>query len=174
MSPQRKIFTLAMFISLFLCADFIPVFQWNMSFTVMLKIDKVYAQNKTDLTHPPQPYHYKLELTNSTLILKPKPKERHPFPRVKSSKSKGKCWHFLCVCVTSHKKPFAPVVVSITIRAYQKKMAIRSRGKSRQIAEKFGKFRFFKNGDHFFKKSRRIASQRAIQKTMAIILEVKL
>ena len=56
----------------------------------------------------PGPYHYKLELTNSTLILKPKPKQRHPFPRVKSSKSKGKCWHFLCVCVTSHKKPFAP------------------------------------------------------------------
>ena len=72
----------------------------------------------------------------------------------------------------------------ISNRAYQKKMAIRSqgksrqiaanRGKSRQIAAKFGKFRFKKNGDHFFKKSRRIASQRAIQKKMAIILEVKL
>ena len=49
-----------------------------------------------------------------------------------------------------------------------------NRGKSRQIAAKFGKFRFKKNGDHFFKKSRRIASQRAIQKKMAIILEVKL
>ena len=57
--------------------------------------------------------------------------------------------------------------------AFQKKMAIRSRGKSRQIAAKFGKFRFKKNGDHFFKKSRPIASQRAFQKTMAITLEVK-
>ena len=64
-----------------------------------------------------------------------------------------------------------------TYRAYQRKMAIRSRGKSRgksrQIAAKFGKFRFKKNGDHFFKKSRPIASQRAFQKTMAITLEVK-
>ena len=48
-----------------------------------------------------------------------------------------------------------------------------NRGKSRQIAAKFGKFRFKKNGDHFFKKSRPIASQRAFQKTMAITLEVK-
>ena len=48
-----------------------------------------------------------------------------------------------------------------------------NRGKSRQIAAKSGKFRFKKNGDHFFKKSRPIASQRAFQKTMAITLEVK-
>ena len=44
---------------------------------------------------------------------------------------------------------------------------------ARQIAAKFGKFRFKRNGDHFFKKSRPIASQRAFQKTMAITLAVK-
>ena len=77
------------------------------------------------------------------------------------------------------KKLFVTVVLVLhaeTYRAYQKKMAIRSRGKSRQIAAnrgksrqiaaKSGKFRFKKNGDHFFKKSRPIASQRAFQKTM--------
>ena len=44
---------------------------------------------------------------------------------------------------------------------------------ARQIAAKFGKFRLKKNGNHFLKKSRPIASQRAFQKTMAITLEVK-
>ena len=63
-------------------------------------------------------------------------------------------------------------LICIALSGPTKKMAIRSRGKSQQIAAKFGKFRFKKNGDHFFEKSRRIASQRAIQKTMAIIFEV--
>ena len=55
-----------------------------------------------------------------------------------------------------------------TYRAYQKKTAIRSRGKSRQIAAKRGKIRqisFLKKmAITFFKKLRRIASQRATQK----------
>ena len=48
-----------------------------------------------------------------------------------------------------------------------------NRGKSRQIAANRGIFHPEKNGDHFFEKSRRIASKRAFQKTMAITLEVK-
>ena len=42
------------------------------------------------------------------------------------------------------------------------------RGKSRQIAANRGKFHSENNGDHFFKKS-----QRPVQKSMAITLEVK-
>ena len=39
--------------------------------------------------------------------------------------------------------------------------------------EDCGKFHPEKNGDHFFEKSRPIASQRAFQKKLAITLEVK-
>ena len=55
-------------------------------------------------------------------------------------------------------------------------MAIRSRGGSPRIAEDredHGKIHPEKNGDHFFHKSRRIASQRAVQKEMATTLQVK-
>ena len=45
--------------------------------------------------------------------------------------------------------------------------------KSRQIPANRGKFHSENNGDHFFKKSWRIASYRSVQKRMAIILEVK-
>ena len=48
-----------------------------------------------------------------------------------------------------------------------------NRGKSQQITANLGKFHSKNNIEHFFLKSQMIASQRAIQKTMAITLEVK-
>ena len=69
-------------------------------------------------------------------------------------------------------------IFSINIfRPDQRTLAIQTRGETRcesqQIAANRGKFHSENNGDHFFKRSRRIASQRAFQKTMAITLEVK-
>ena len=59
------------------------------------------------------------------------------------------------------------------IRPYQKTMAIKSHGESRQIAANRSIFHSKNNGDHFFEKSPTIAPQRVFQKTMAITLKVK-
>ena len=57
--------------------------------------------------------------------------------------------------------------LSTTIWAYQKKMAIRSRGKSPRIAARTAIFNSKKNGDPSRDQSRRIASRSAPRKEMA-------